>query len=180
MNNIYKLFTLFLILVSNNVLGQSFVKDAYPKTGHIDFYEILAKKLKDSTASKTLNICATSIIFAKFTIDVKGNVKDISFSGDKNCPSNIKKLLISVIKQSDGTWVPSVINNKKVESKPFILPLIYRLESGCQTHSSQGDIGSAIINILNFDGNESNTKKENDKGQLNCILLVPLNIFSQN
>jgi hypothetical protein len=180
MANTFKLCILLLMFISNNVLGQSYIKDAHPKAGQIDFNKILTEKLKDSTGQKAFNLCAISVVFAKFTIDIKGNVKNISFLGDKNCPIEIKDLLISVIKQTNGTWIPTLINNKKTESKPFILPLIYRLQGGCPLDKYENKIESSIMNMLYFDANEQNNPKKPNYLKLDCFLLQPLNIISES
>ena len=81
-------------------------------------------------------------------------------------------------------WVPREINGKKVDSKPFILPFLYDLESGCLVSNSgttpvykevQNSLFVSLIYMLQFDDNVSGKT-----GQLDCILLKPLVIESAN
>jgi len=92
-----------------------------------------------------------------------------------------------VILATNGNWIPRKINGKWVECRPFILPLIYDMEAGCNPRSlpsagaknirkeipNHTDV--ALIYMLDF---EDDIKGNNN--QLDCVLLRPLHIFSQN
>jgi len=159
----------FIFLFSVNLYAQSGVIEARPKAGNINFNDVFSKVFNKTN----VNGCIISVTFAKFTIDTVGNVGKITFLEDKASPAFIQKLLTEVILSSNGSWIPCTINGKKVESKPFILPLIYQLEAGCNGRRAEDKTGDTLLRILAL----NNGSGENN--QLNCIILQPLNLFSQ-
>jgi hypothetical protein len=72
--------------------------------------------------------------------------------------------------------MPRFVNGKAVESKPFVLPLIYQMEAGCQGKRVFNSTDQALSEFLIY-GKDGIGVKEN---QLDCILLKALNVFSQN
>lgn len=81
---------------------------------------------------------------------------------------------------TSGYWIPANMNGNKINSKPFILPLIIEIEAGCGPKNNNSkeipDLLSADITyLLEFEDNVENTNN-----QLYCVLLKPLRIFAQN
>lgn len=169
----------------NCAYGQSNVKEASYKYGDVALNKFLNKQFHEEIKKNNIPSCITSAVFAKFTIDSAGNIKNISFTDINYNPVVFKNILKSVILATNGSWVPRIINGKPVESKPFVLPLIYELEAGCnpkdltinpKPHKEiPNGLATDLIYILRFDDdNGKNTT------QLDCVLLEPLHIVSAN
>jgi hypothetical protein len=167
-----------------NAFGQSRVKEAQYKQGDASLWKFLDKKFGEEARKHEWPPCLVSTIFAKFTIDSVGNVKGLVFSELKGTPQVFRTMLEATILATNGLWIPSKINGKAVESKPYILPLIYDIESGCAVAGPEGkrvykpisnDLITALRCILEFQDNVGGNPT-----QLNCILLKPLHIFSIN
>lgn len=167
--------------------GQSNVREAQYKQGDAALWKFLNKKFGEEARKHEWPPCLISAVFAKFTIDSIGNVKGLVFSELKRTPQIFRSMLESTILATNGSWAPRMVNNKVVESKPFILPLIYEIEAGCNPQKiSPGNLeptykpvpnglATSLLYILDFEDNvDSNTT------QLNCILLRPLLIVSIN
>jgi hypothetical protein len=126
--------TLLIICISISVLSanaQTGVSEAKYKYGNKEFEKFLLIKLNEQRKIYNLDGCVTSAIFAKFTIDILGNVKNLIIFEPGNSLPSFKKALTAMVMATSGAWLPKKINDKLVDSYPFILPLIYDLEAGC-------------------------------------------------
>jgi len=146
--------------------------------------KFLNKKFDQEAKKHNLNICLITAVFAKFNIDSVGNVESITYTNIKHIPEVFETIITSVIKSTNGQWIPRKINGKSVKSKPFILPVIYAMEAGCNPQKVQQNnsynevyngIETSLLYILNYEDD-----KDNNVGQIDCILLRPLHAFSQN
>jgi len=173
--------TLFIVLIalSRVCFAQSNVVEAHFKGGDTNFNDAFKKIYNEARANDQIHGCIISVTFAKFTIDTLGNVGKISFSDDKDAPPFIRKLLQDVILTSNGLWVPCTINGKKVQSKPFILPLMYELEAGCSTKQAENKAGQVLSNMFNFNDGGDPGSPFIQFNLFNCILFPPITIFSQ-
>jgi len=186
-NTFIKIAILCTLLIANHAYGQACVQPAQYQTGENAFRKFLLTKFHEEAKKRNLDICMTGIVFVKFTIDSTGNIRNLAFSKLKNTPYIFKELLTAVIKATNGAWNPCKINGKPIESKPFILPLIYDMEAGCipkepvasgvktNYQPIKNSTEADLIYILDFDDNAGN-----DLVQLDCIMLRPLRVFSQN
>jgi hypothetical protein len=176
-NNLITLLAFITILICNNAFGQSNEVIAHYKYGDAELHNLLQKKLSEEVKKNDVNVCLISVTFAKFTIDTTGNIKRLVFYENKDTPVVFKKILASVIDATNGSWVPCKIGGKAVESKPFILPLIYEMESGCYLNKKPVNNGTtnSLLGFLDFKDDSGNKA-----GQLDCVLLSPLRIFSAN
>jgi len=166
----------FISVVGLRAFGQSNVIEAHFKTGYINFNDIFTQKYNEALLSDPFHGCIISVTFAKFSIDTLGNVSDISFYEDKDSPTFTKRLLKEVITSSNGLWVPCTVNGKKSPSKPFILPLIYRLEAGCNLKRAEDKTAEVLSRVLAINNGAGSTGEFN---QLTCVFLQPLEMFSQ-
>ncbi len=135
----------------------------------------LNKTFTEACKGKDLNLCLVSATFAKFTIDTIGNIKTIDFYENRQTPPIFKELLKVVIEATNGKWSPAIYNNIISDSKPFILPLIYQMEAGCAVKGRHVNNGTdnALMSLFTSESNKNTL-------QFDCILLKPLNVFSQN
>jgi len=163
-----------------NAFSQSSnIVEAHFKDGRSDMNDLFNKRFNEAMTKDEVHGCIISALFAKFTVDTAGNIGRISFSGDSNPPPFIKRILEDVIISSNGMWVPCVVDGKKVESKPFVLPFVYRLEAGCHVKQAENKTDEVLLNILNYkDGGNPNSLFA-QFNFFNCIILPPLNIFTQ-
>ena len=164
----------FFIILSNCSFGQQAVQEAQYKGGNKELTAFLQKKFESTVHPIELS-CAISVLFAKFTVDANGNIASIKIS-NKNSPKVLQDALISIINSTGGNWNPRFINGKAVESKPFILPLIYQMEAGCQGKPVFNSTDQALSEFLIYGENGIGV----NEGQMDCILLKALNVFSQN
>jgi hypothetical protein len=172
------------LLTFVSAYSQSNVQEAQYKYGDTSLNKFLSKKFDETARKYAWPPCIISVVFAKFTIDRVGNVKSLTFSELKGTPQVFRTMLESTILATNGLWIPRKINDKAVESKPFLLPLIYDMESGCSVKGTDGkpvfraipnELDTALLYILNFENNVGSKPT-----QLDCILLQPLHIFSIN
>ena len=157
-----------------NAYGQSNTTEAHYKYGDEALWKFLDKKFSAEIKKNNERICLRSVTFAKFTIDTLGNIKALTFSENNDTPPIFRNTLTSVINATNGSWLPRRINGKAVESKLFILPLIYEMEAGCSINKIPVNDGTSnsLLRLLDFGGNKET--------QLDCILLKPLHVFSAN
>lgn len=185
-NTFINIFIFFILIIGIRASGQE-IKSPQFKGGEITLRSFLVKRFGEEAKKRDLNVCMISAVFAKFTVDSTGNVKNLTFSQTKETPYIFKELLTSVIMATNGLWMPCKINGKAVDSKPFILPLIYEMEAGCnpqkvvsadvKTNYKPIPNGTAtdLLYILDYDDNGVDSIS-----QLDCIILKPLRVFSQN
>jgi hypothetical protein len=176
MKNLIKAFFLLLVfnlIYSTTIFAQSNSVEARFKDGD----DALKKTVQMSFSQeyKKAKTCGISIVLAKFVVDTNGNVKDLVFLKSTSSPDIFKAILTTVIESTNGKWVPAKINGNAVDSKPFVLPLLYDLEAGCRTPDGQisNTTYEVLYNLLDFE----DIKNSN---QLDCTLLKPLIMFSQN
>ncbi len=174
-NNLIKTLILAITFLSYNAYGQSNVQEAQYKYGAIALDKFLNKKCGEAVKKENIEVCLISVTFAKFTIDTLGNIKNLTFSEAKGTPVVFRNILISVINATNGSWLPRKINGKAVESKPFILPIVYEMEAGCESRKIRVNNGTstAVLGILDFENGTTGIT------QLDCIFLSPLYISSQ-
>ena len=172
-----------LLIMFFSTYGQTNTQEAKFKDGDAALTKFLDLKFHEEAVKYEWPTCTISAVFVKFTIDSVGNIKTLSFSELKGTPQVLKTMLRFTILKTNGLWIPKKINGKAVESKHFILPLIYDMESGCKINSQPlgsykpivNGIDTDLLYMLDFD--DSSEKKTN---QLECILLRPLRLFSIN
>jgi hypothetical protein len=183
-NDFLKLLILVLMLNWYSARGQSNEITAHYKYGNIELWKFFNKKFEEEAKKINLPSCIISAVFAKFKIDSAGNVKIITFSDLKGTPQVFRNILTSIVLATNGSWVPTKINGKFVESKPFILPLIYEMEAGCNPTNVSGTntyrpvpnrLDVDLLYILDFEDSVGS-----HVNQLDCILLRPLRIVSAN
>ena len=164
-----------LLVISIQSFGQSNYSKARFKEGDVELNAFLSKKFDEIRRGKDMNVCLVSVTFAKFTIDEFGNIKSIEFYEAVKTPPIFRDVLKEVVRSTDGKWLPETLNGNAVESKPFILPLIYQMEAGCSVNGKSVNYGAdnSLLELFKFD-QDSNVK------QLDCVLLKPLVVFSQN
>lgn len=179
-----KLMVLGLIFFNLKTYCQSNIAEAHFKDGDIALNNYLNKKFAEESKKYTLPSCVISTVFVKFKIDSIGNVKSVRFSALKGTPQIFKIILEATIKNTSGLWIPRELNGRSAESKPFILPLVFEMESGCPVlskatktihKSAPNQVVDGLLGILEFEDNvgTSNTL-------LDCVILKPLHVFSIN
>lgn len=167
--------SIFIILIINNAYGQN-IQEARYKFGDKELAKLWEEKYTEARKKGDFDVCLISVTFAKFTIDSLGNIDNISISENGGTPKIFREILISVIKSTSGSWFPRTINNKAVESKPFLWPFIYQLEAGCSLSRKSVTNGTdnELIRLLTDFHDSDNTER------LDCIILKPIRVFSQN
>jgi len=183
-NHFVKILFLSLVITVGYAHAQTNVTEAQFKHDDVALDKFLTKKFSEEEKKIELPQCIISSVFVKFTVDSTGNVNKIVFSSLTGTPPVFRTILQSTILATNGFWVPRKINGKAVESKPFILPLVYELEAGCTVlgpdskpiyKTARNDVTTSLLHILDFDGKDSG-----NQNQLDCILLAPIHIFSAN
>lgn len=186
-NYFIKILILVITIPCYRALGQSTIQEAQYKNGDVALFKFLNKKFSEEAKKHSWPSCTISVVFAKFTIDSTGNVKNLTFSELKETPEVFKTMLGATILATSGAWIPRQINNKKLGSRPFILPLIYEMEAGCNPKdvaldntkqpykSVPNGLSTALLYMLNFEDNAGS-----NPNQLDCVILRPLHIFSIN
>lgn len=78
--------------------------------------------------------CQQNLICSfRFNIDTLGNIKNLVTS--KETPLFLFNFIDSALSTTNGKWMPSILNGKKVFSKPCVLPVIYLWDTGCANSS---------------------------------------------
>jgi len=171
-----KIILLTLCFSPMALYSQPCVKEARFKTGDVALRKLLLTELDKARKENDLNVCLISVTFAKFSIDSAGNVNQLSFSENHETPPIFRSVLKKLILSTNGLWSPKKVDNVPVESKPFILPFIYQMEAGCSINKKTVNNGTdaALLKLLEFEG------EDNEVEQLDCTLLKPIVVFSQN
>ncbi len=164
------------ITFCDSLYAQSRSTPAHFKAGDAALGKLLAETLHKQTQGKDVHVCLVSATFARFNIDSNGHVIKLSFSENKGTPSAFREILTAIIMATDGAWAPATLNGKAVDSKPFILPFVYSMEAGCDSRGirTKDETATALLNILNVED------AQNKSSALDCILLPPMFISSQN
>jgi len=160
----------FYLLLPGITYAQTSVQEAH-FNNEKNLFKFISKTLSQARRRKAVDsMCVNSVACAKFTVDSVGKIASLHFS--KNTPIAIKELLTEVINSTDGYWNPRKINGKAVESKPFLLTLVYFLNTGCLNWKDGPDqFSSALPNLFTFDNDE----KSHD--QLDCIILGTITLY---
>jgi hypothetical protein len=163
-------FIFTLAILSVKAFSQSGIADANLKDNY-NLTDEFNKLYKDANEKGVFSICIVSATFAKFNIDTLGNVCNLVFYESEGTPTVFKKLLENVLKTSDGNWIPSTLNGKKVISRPIILPFTYQLQAGCKQTLRSMHTDDALGHFLD-------KVISDNKGPISCILMYPLNVSS--
>ena len=144
--------------------------------------EPLYKKLHDfgythqTECGNLDSLCLTGCSFARFKIDTRSNVKDISFS--IGTPTAIIEYMTKALKWTNGSWIVKSIDGKLSESQFMMLPIIYYLGITCQ---GKNEVDNNFWRMLWFDGSgELKDGKYYSRASetLDCVLLHPYMIKS--
>lgn len=158
------LFTLFMLFCSYGASAQ----DHEPQFVH-DKYQHPTQLIADNMLPDVFELsklCINSVTFVRFRVGADGNVKDVACT--PNTPAVIAKTLKNTIKSTSGHWVPKEQNGKAVESKPYLLPVVYDVNFGCTgDEPSSNMFEDAIRLVLNFDDGSTIESME-------CTLLPPM------
>jgi hypothetical protein len=111
-------------------------------------------------------LCINSVTFVRFAVGADGKVKDVACT--PNTPAVIAKTLKDTVKSTNGHWQPKTLNGKAVESKPYLLPVVYDVNFGCtQDEQSSNKFEDAIRLVLIFDDGSTAESME-------CTVLPPM------
>ncbi|MHA6247347.1 hypothetical protein ACXYMU_05365 [Pontibacter sp. CAU 1760] len=111
-------------------------------------------------------LCVNSVTFVRFVVGADGKVKKVACT--QNTPSVIAKTLKQTVMTTSGHWLPKQVNGKAVESKPFLLPVMFDVNYGCpKENQSKNKYEDAVRLMLVFDdGNYSDS--------MECTMLPPM------
>lgn len=111
-------------------------------------------------------LCVSSVTFVRFVVGADGKVKNVACTPDT--PAVIAKSLKQTVQAMDGHWSPKEVNGIAVESKPYLLPVVYDVNFGCPTNEkSVSKFEDAIQHVLVFDDGSVTESME-------CTLLPPM------
>ena len=111
-------------------------------------------------------LCVSSVTFVRFVVGADGKVKNVACTPDT--PAVIAKSLKQTVLATNGHWSPKEVNGVAVESKPYLLPVVYSVDFGCaKTEESVSTFEEAIKHILVFDDGSVTESME-------CTLLPPM------
>lgn len=176
--------TILLLLIMISIIGSTI--NTFSQTKETEFNsgdgEPLYRKLHNfgyshQTESGNLDsLCLTGCAFARFKINVRNSVKDISFSS--GTPTAIKEYMIKALKWTDGNWTVKTIDGKPSDSKYMLLPIIYYLGIKCK---GKNEVDNNLWRMLWFDGSgELRDGKYYSRANetLDCVVLHPYMIKS--
>jgi len=106
-------------------------KEAHPKNGYVEFYRELHRKLVYPNDARKNNVEGT--IVAKFIVDAKGNIEDISTSTSIDTPFKLALIdmqneVKKVIQSTSGEWIPAKFGDDPVDQWVY-LPVKFDLEN---------------------------------------------------
>ncbi|MFD3000477.1 hypothetical protein ACFS7Z_08915 [Pontibacter toksunensis] len=111
-------------------------------------------------------LCVSSVTFVRFVIGADGKVKNVACTPDT--PAVIAKSLKQTITAMSGHWTPKEVNGVAVESKPYLLPVVYDVNFGCSnSEQSISKFEDAIKHVLVFDDGSVAESME-------CTVLPPM------
>ncbi|RDV15800.1 hypothetical protein DXT99_07280 [Pontibacter diazotrophicus] len=111
-------------------------------------------------------LCVSSVTFVRFVVGADGNVKNVACTQDT--PAVIAKSLKQTVLATNGHWSPREVNGVAVESKPYLLPVVYDVNFGCpKSGQSVSKFEDAIQHVLVFDDGTVTESME-------CTLLPPM------
>lgn len=111
-------------------------------------------------------LCINSVTFVRFVVDADGKVKNVACTQDT--PAVIAKSLKKTVLATSGHWSPKEVGGKAVESRPYLLPVVYNVNFGCpKNEESKSMFEDAIQHVLVFDDGSVTESME-------CTVLPPL------
>ena len=111
-------------------------------------------------------LCVSSVTFVRFVVGADGKVKNIACTPDT--PAVIAKSLKQTVLAMNGHWSPKEVNGIAVESKPYLLPVVYDVNFGCsKSEKSVNKFEDAIQHVLVFDDGTVTESME-------CTVLPPM------
>lgn len=171
-----KKLTFIALLFSLPVFAQSNVQARF-KDGDKELSKFLNKIVYQNWKSSKENSCVESETFARFIVNEKGEVGEISFYERPNTPVVFRESLAIAIKSTNGKWMPRTIKGKPVKSRPLIVPLFYSMEAGCAATT-----GKALnLNYISLDSLLTNhLPRKLRRFSRGCILMPYLTLFSSS
>ncbi len=135
----------------------------------LSLFMFLNHRMGEVSRKVIADSCMSSVAFAKFSVDSTGRVYNVHFTND--APAAITSILDYMMKSTEGCWIPATVNNKFVNSRPFVLTLIFALEARCSPLTIQGggrreffEVG--LHRMMLFDDEEKPT-------ELDCVMIKP-------
>lgn len=111
-------------------------------------------------------LCVSSVTFLRFVIGADGRVKNVACTPDT--PAVIAKSLKQAVMATSGHWSPKEVNGVAVESKPYLLPVVYNVDFGCsENEETASKFADAIKHVLVFDDGSVTESME-------CTVLPPM------
>ena len=127
--------------------------------------ELFAEKMLPDVFELS-KLCVNSVTFVRFVVGADGKVKNVACT--KDTPAVIAESLKAAVLATDGSWLPKEVNGKPVESKPYLLPVMYDVNYGCPNKDkSTSKFEEAVRRLLVFDDGTVTESME-------CTLLPPL------
>ncbi len=127
--------------------------------------ELLAEKMLPDVFELS-KLCENSVTFVRFVIGADGNVKNVACT--KDTPAVIAESLKEAVLATNGSWLPKEVNGKAVESRPYLLPVMYNVSYGCpRRDNSANKFEEAVRRVLVFDDSTVTESME-------CTLLPPM------
>lgn len=111
-------------------------------------------------------LCINAVTFVRFVVDAEGKVKDVACT--KDTPAVIAKALKQTVLDTSGHWLPKEVNGKAMESRPYLLPVMYDVNYGCpKSDKSTNKYEEAVRRVLVFDDGSVIESME-------CTMLPPM------
>ena len=111
-------------------------------------------------------LCVNSVTFVRFVVGADGSVKNVSCT--KDTPAVIAASLKETVLATSGHWLPKEVNGQAVESKPYLLPVMFDVNYGCpKSDKSTNKFEEAVRRVLVFD---DGTVAES----MECTMLPPM------
>ena len=127
--------------------------------------ELFAEKMLPDVFELS-KLCVNSVTFVRFVVGADGKVKDVACT--KDTPAVIAESLKEAVLATDGSWLPKQVNGKAVESRPYLLPVMFDVNYGCgKLNKSTNKFEEAVRRVLVFD---DGTVAES----MECTMLPPM------
>ena len=111
-------------------------------------------------------LCVNSVTFVRFVVGADGSVKNVACT--KDTPAVIAASLKETVMAASGSWIPRKVNGQAVESKPYLLPVMFDINYGCpMSEKSTNRFEEAVRRVLVFD---DGTVAES----MECTMLPPM------
>lgn len=155
--------TLVLILPSLSI-----AQDHEPQFKHEKYRhptQLIAESMSPEVYELS-KLCVSSVTFVRFVIGADGKVKNVACTPDT--PAVIARSLKQTVLATSGHWYPKEVNGIAVESKPYLLPVVYDVNFGCsESEKSVSKFEDAIQHVLVFDDGSVTESME-------CTVLPPM------